>query len=37
MPRRPAAWISIGDSGKPGNHGARDDYDTGVPEAAFSG
>jgi hypothetical protein len=35
MPRRAAACISIGDSGKPGNHGARDDYDTGVPRGIF--
>jgi hypothetical protein len=36
MPRRPAACFSIGDSGKPGNHGARDDYDTGVPRGAWA-
>jgi hypothetical protein len=35
MLRRPAARISIGDLGKSGNHGARDDYDTGVPRGIF--
>jgi hypothetical protein len=35
MPRRPAACFSIGDLGKPGNHGARNDYDTGVPRGIF--
>jgi hypothetical protein len=32
MPRRPAAWISIGDLGKPGNRGA-----SGCFPAAISG
>ncbi len=35
MLRRPAAWISIGDLAKPGNHGANDDHDTGVPRGIF--
>ena len=36
MPRRPAAWFSIGDLGKPGNHGARNNCDTGVPRGAWA-
>ena len=35
MLRRPAACFSIGDLGKPGNHGAKDDHDTGVPRGIF--
>ena len=35
MLRGPAAGFSIGDLGKPGNHSARRDYDTGVPRGIF--
>ena len=37
MPRRPAACFSIGDSGKPGNHGARAQFRVQVVAGAVAG